>query len=69
MEFIQPGSMNLEQRYDKAKQEIAEKMGIPFGTGYNGNLLSKDAGKIGGQIGGQMVRRMIEAVEQNMQNS
>lgn len=68
MEFKQPETASLVESYTKAKKEVAEKMGIPFNADYNGNILSRDAGRIGGQIGGQMVRKMVETVELDMQD-
>jgi hypothetical protein len=51
-----PGSL------DNMKFEIAQEIGVPLNKGYNGNLLAKDAGR----IGGEMVRKMIAFAEQNM---
>ena len=44
------------------KQEVANELGITLNNGYNGNLSSKDAGR----VGGNMVRKMIEAQERQM---
>ena len=41
---------------ENMKYEIAREQGVNLTKGYNGNLSSKDAGR----VGGQMVRRMIE---------
>ena len=41
---------------ENMKYEIAREQGVNLVKGYNGNLSSKDAGR----VGGQMVRRMIE---------
>jgi len=41
------------------KHEVANELGVTLNNGYNGNLSSKDAGR----IGGNMVRKMIEAAE------
>lgn len=40
----------------------ASEVGVNLKDGYNGDLTSKDAGK----IGGQMVKKMIEQAERNM---
>jgi hypothetical protein len=40
----------------------ASEVGVNLKQGYNGNLSSKDAGK----IGGNMVRKMIQQAENNM---
>ena len=47
---------------DKFKYEVASEVGVNLKQGYNGDLSSKDAGK----IGGQMVRKMIQQAENNM---
>lgn len=41
------------------KYEVAEDLHIPLTHGDNGELTSKEAGKIGGKIGGSMVQEMI----------
>ena len=38
------------------------EVGVNLKNGYNGDLSSRDAGK----IGGQMVKKMIEQAERNM---
>ncbi|HEX3018159.1 MAG TPA: alpha/beta-type small acid-soluble spore protein [Caproicibacter sp.] len=47
---------------DKLKMEIASEVGVNLKQGYNGDLTSKDAGR----IGGGMVRNMIKSVEDGM---
>ena len=47
---------------EKFKYEVASEVGVNLKDGYNGDLTSKDAGK----IGGQMVKKMIEQAERNM---
>ena len=49
---------------DKFKYEVAAEVGVDLKNGYNGNMSSKDAGK----IGGNMVRKMIEQAENSMLN-
>ena len=41
------------------KHEVANELGITLNQGYNGNLTSKDAGR----VGGNMVKKMIENYE------
>ncbi|MGG3571625.1 alpha/beta-type small acid-soluble spore protein [Bacillus gobiensis] len=50
----------------KAKYEAAKEVGVPLDQKYNGNLTSKEAGKIGGSLGGQMVREMIKMAEEKL---
>jgi hypothetical protein len=47
---------------DRMKYEVADEQGVELKEGYNGDLRSRDAGK----IGGNMVRKMIRQAEENM---
>ena len=47
---------------DKFKYEVANEVGVNLKNGYNGNISSRDAGK----IGGQMVKKLIETAERQM---
>lgn len=62
----------LRAVFDRQKFEIADELGITLQRGYNGDMTSRDAGRIGGRIGGtlggQMVRRMIQFAESEMAN-
>ena len=49
---------------NKFKYEVAQEVGVDLKNGYNGNMSSRDAGK----IGGNMVRKMIEHAENSMLN-
>lgn len=49
---------------DKFKYEVAQEVGVDLKSGYNGNMSSKDAGK----IGGTMVRKLVEQAENSMLN-
>ena len=51
-----------KEAMNKFKQEVASEVGVNLKDGYNGDLTSKDAGK----IGGQMVKKLIEQAERNM---
>lgn len=61
---------NYWQNIERYKFEIANELGIPLKQGYNGDLTSREAGRIGGRIGGpiggQMVRRMIQIAEEQL---
>ncbi|CAM3069850.1 alpha/beta-type small acid-soluble spore protein [Filibacter tadaridae] len=48
------------------KFEIADELGIPLSKGYNGELTSEQAGKIGGPIGGNMVKEMVRLAQEQM---
>lgn len=47
---------------DKMKYEVAGEMGVNLKNGYNGDLTSREAGK----VGGNMVKKMIKYAEDNM---
>ena len=36
--------------FDKMKYEVAKEVGVNLKQGYNGDITSRDAGKIGGTI-------------------
>ena len=54
-----PEAMNA---LDKFKYEVASEVGVNLKDGYNGDLSSRDAGR----IGGNMVRKLIQQAENNM---
>jgi hypothetical protein len=56
------------QNPDSVKYEVARTLGVPLKPGYNGQLTTEDAGRVGGQIGGSMVREMIRLAQQNLVN-
>ena len=47
---------------EKFKYEVASEVGVNLKNGYNGDISSRDAGK----IGGNMVKKMIQQAEHNM---
>ncbi len=49
---------------EKFKYEVASEVGVNLKNGYNGDISSKDAGK----IGGNMVRKLIQQAENQMAN-
>ena len=51
---------------DDVKYEVAKEQGIPLDEGYNGQLTSRQAGKVGGPIGGNMVKEMINIAKEQM---
>ena len=54
-----PEAMNA---LDKFKYEVASEVGVNLKEGYNGDISSRDAGR----IGGNMVKKMIQQVENQM---
>jgi small acid-soluble spore protein D (minor alpha/beta-type SASP) len=51
---------------ENAKFEAAEETGIPLKKGYNGQLTSHQAGKVGGRLGGSMVRELVKMAEESL---
>ena len=49
---------------EKFKYEVASEVGVTLKDGYNGDISSRDAGR----IGGNMVKKRIQQVENNMAN-
>lgn len=58
-QHVVPGA---KRGLDKMKFEVAREVGVDLKDGYNGDILSRDAGR----IGGTMVKRMIEAYESSL---
>jgi hypothetical protein len=58
---VVPEAMDSLERF---KYEVASEVGINLKNGYNGNLSSRDAGR----IGGNMVKKLIEQAENQMAN-
>jgi hypothetical protein len=46
--------------------DVARALGIPYDARDNGELTTRQAGRIGGEIGGSMVQRLIEMAEQEL---
>ena len=51
-----------KEALNRFKHEVASEVGITLKDGYNGNLSSRDAGR----IGGNMVRKLIQQAESQM---
>ena len=51
-----------KEALNKFKYEVANEVGVNLKQGYNGDLSSKDAGR----IGGNMVRKLIQQAESQM---
>ena len=50
---------------EQFKMEAASEVGVTLNKGYNGDLTSRQAGR----IDGQMVKKMIQKYEQDIANS
>lgn len=53
---------NAKNKLDQMKYEVAGEIGVTLNKGYNGDIKSRDAGK----IGGNMVKKMIAYAENNI---
>lgn len=51
---------------EDAKFEAADEVGVPLKKGYNGQLTSEQAGKVGGRLGGSMVRELVKMAQENL---
>ncbi len=51
-----------KQKLYKIKHEVAGEIGVDLKDGYNGDMTSRNTGR----IGGNMVKKMIEYAEENM---
>jgi hypothetical protein len=47
---------------DKMKYEVAGELGVNLKQGYNGDITSREAGK----VGGNMVKKMVQYAKDNM---
>jgi hypothetical protein len=56
-----------DRREDGAlEEEVAHHIGVPLGQGDNGELTTRQAGKVGGAMGGPMVRKLVEIAQQQL---
>lgn len=62
------GKVLPRETLDQFKFEVASELGIPLSKGYNGDLRTHDAGRIGGRIGGRIVKVMIRMAEEQLAN-
>ncbi len=62
--MAQAGYITTGDNPDGVKFQVAEQQGISLSPLYNGELKTREAGKIGGPIGGLMVREMIKIAEE-----
>ena len=54
---------------ENAAVEVAKELGIPLKDGYNGQLTSFEAGKVGGKIGGSMIKELVKMAQENLKNN
>lgn len=54
---------------EDAKFEAAEEVGVPLKKGYNGQLTSEQAGKVGGRLGGSMVKELVKMAQESLRKN
>jgi len=50
MATLRSGNSQSSGAFDRMKYEVANELGVTLNEGYNGNLSTRDAGRIGGTI-------------------
>jgi len=65
-EVSQPSGYAAGASASPSTQGVASRLGIPYQLGDNGELTTRQAGKIGGAIGGSMIQRLISIAEQEL---
>lgn len=45
---------------------VAQSLNIPYNPRDNGDMTTRQAGRLGGEIGGSMVKRLIDIAEQQL---
>lgn len=63
------GYGNGRNQGNEMKYSVADQLGVPLEPGYNGNLPTSEAGKIGGVIGGLTVRELVRLGQQQLAES
>lgn len=53
---------SVPEALNKFKYEVANEIGVSLKDGYNGDLSSRDAGR----VGGNMVKKMIKQAESQL---
>lgn len=70
--YINSGPQDYQNFLNESKFEVANELGIKLNHGYNGDITSRDAGRIGGntggKIGGNMVKKMVQFSENQLKN-
>jgi len=64
--LVQDGLIDANTNQNGISCEVASEIGVPLKKGYNGQISTKDAGKLGGQIGGRMVREMVRMAQEQL---
>lgn len=65
-EHFPEAAVNCSDQPDDVKYAVANQLDIPLAKGDNGELTTRQAGRVGGQMGGSMVRRLVEMAQQQL---
>lgn len=60
------GFTSDQGRDQPLEEEVAGRLGIPLGKVDDGELTTRQAGKVGGAMGGPLVRKLIEIAQQQL---
>ncbi|MBE3552858.1 MAG: alpha/beta-type small acid-soluble spore protein [Kyrpidia tusciae] len=60
------GFTSDQGRDQPLEEQVAGRLGIPLGKGDDGDLTTRQAGKVGGAMGGPLVRKLIEMAQQQL---
>ena len=55
---------NAQDALDRFKMEVASEIGVNLKEGYNGDLISAEAGSVGGNMVKKMIRKQEEQMSQ-----
>jgi small acid-soluble spore protein D (minor alpha/beta-type SASP) len=58
--------LNNQTNPENVKYEVAKETGVQLKPGYNGDLSTREVGKVGGKIGGNMVRELVKMAQQSL---
>lgn len=58
-----PGSRNI---INQLKDEVIQEEQVILPEGYQGDMLTSEAGKLGGKIGGNMIQKMVQDFEEKL---
>ena len=64
--LVKDGLISKDTSFKDINVEVGKEVGVPITNVYNGNISTKDAGKVGGQIGGRMVKELVRLAQEEL---
>ena len=64
--LLNEGLIHANTNMENISYEVAKEINVPFEKGYNGQLSTHDAGRVGGQIGGRMVKELVRMAQEQL---